>query len=195
MSKYLVHVDDHMLRNGMRKFTANQWLALTRINPKRDGATRIFNLASPVTVSVQVDDLEKPLTKVCRKSSDVWKMFFKGLIIALRWRGGHVGPNGLYELNQVFDTPQFRKDGISQGGYWLQCQRPSAFLRDDLPRFLAFFEIRPVFALKTAKGRRPFESKTTDKACPTLYIMSNATLDVRSKRCGGKKPPRVRSPR
>lgn len=152
MGKYRVYVPEF---TGRRKMTAAQWLAEFRMHKKGD-RTRIFDLAFPVTVSVQADDNAKPKTKVCRTSTQIFSMLCeKGPVVRLAWRFGHVGANGLFALNKARTTGALRKDGLTIVHHWL-ATRPgfNRFMRDDLFSLLSFLEIRPVSRVKTANRKK-----------------------------------------
>lgn len=193
MSKYTVHVDEAMTR-GFRKLTASQWLALTRVYPKSEGRTRVFDLAEPITVSVVASDGGKPVTRVCRKSWQVLGMIFRpGLVVALRWRSAGLGPHGLHAFNTARFTAAVRKGGLNIVRHWLE-HRPQGrtFLRDDLFALLSFLEIRPVFTRKTPKTARPFASKPTAPTKPNGIYYVHSYIGHNAKDLGGKKAPRVR---
>lgn len=181
MAEYLLEVGENTLARDRRRMTVGQWLVALSAREKGvpQGRTRIFDLREPVTVSVVTKDGDKPLTKVCRKSWQLLGMFSKGVIVALRWRSGGIGPHGLYALNSALRTAALRKGGVSIVRHWLETRREGTpFLRNDLFALLAYLEIRPVFGGKPAKIRALPTLSTLKKSVLPLYIMSIIYIDV-----------------
>lgn len=175
MANYTVNVGEHTLARDRRRLTVGQWLVALSAREKGvpEGKTRVFDLREAVTVSVVAQDGQKPLTKVCRKSWQILGMFSRGVIVALRWRSGGLGPVGLLSLNTALRTPAVRKYGLNIVQHWLE-NRPHgrAFLRDDLFALLSYLEIRPVFRVKTPKSTLSAALSTLQKVPPSLDIMS-----------------------
>lgn len=163
VAKYLVNVGENTLARDRRRLTIGQWLVALAAREKGvpEGRTRIFDLREPVTVSVVARDGEKPITKVCRKSWQILPQMAKGVVVAVRWRSGELGPTALLQLNTALRTGAVRKDGLNVVRHW-EANRPLArgFLRDDLFALFSFLEIRPIFRAKTPKK----------KPSPTLKI-------------------------
>lgn len=194
--QYLVHLDDHMLRNGIKKMTANQWLASTRIYKKSErlSDSPIWRLGEAITVWLSDSDGQPLRRIICKKVSELFsvidrKCTVKDIIVRMRWKSGEIGPHGLFVLNSARRQPAFRKDG-----YNIICTlgHDGPRMRNDFFDVLAALEIRPVFRGKTPKPGTPSLPHKIVKAAATLNIMSNPTKDITKSRFGGKKPPRVR---
>ncbi|MEK7383437.1 MAG: hypothetical protein AAB262_09135 [Elusimicrobiota bacterium] len=162
MAKYTVNVGENTLLDR-RRLSLRQWMEFlsAREVGVKEGRTRVFDLREPITVSVVAKDGDKPITKICRKSWDILPMFSKGIVTAVRWRSGELGPGALHQLNTALRTGAVRKDGLNVVRHWEQARR--GFLRDDLFALFSFLEIRPVYRAKTPQN----------KPSPTLKIRAS----------------------